>query len=124
MPACDRVAVDEPVHETDAIRLFGFDRAPGQDHVQRARLADHARQPLRAAVTGDEAELDLGQAHFRVARGDAERARERKLEAAAERVAVDDGDRRHRQAVELREGRLAELRPALLLGERAARSAP
>ena len=106
------------------MRLFGVDGAAGQDHVQRARLADHARQPLRAAVTGDEPELDLGQAHLRVARGEAERARERQLEPAAERVAVDDRDRRHRQALELRERRLAELRAALLLDERAAGAAP
>ena len=109
MPACDRVAVDQPVHEPDAERFVGVHRAAGQDHLQRARLADRARQALRAAVAGDQPELDLGQSHLRVARGEAERAGERQLEAAAESVAVDDRDRRHGQAVELREDRLADL---------------
>src|SRR5262249_10396521 len=68
----------------------------------------------------DQPELDLRQAHFRVARREPERAGEGELEAAAEGVTVDDRDRGYGQALELVEDGLAELGAALLLGERAA----
>ena len=53
-----------------------------------------ARQALRAAGAGQDAELHLGQAELRLRRGDAVVAGERELEAAAEREAADRGDQR------------------------------
>src|SRR6185369_10760287 len=60
--------------------------AAGEDQVQRRRHADQARQPLRAAEAGDQAELHLGEAELRllVLAGQAPVAAERELEAAAE----------------------------------------
>ena len=66
-PASTGVAIDEPVDQADALRLLGLDGAAGHDHLQRARLADHARQALRAAIARDQPELDLRQAHLGVA---------------------------------------------------------
>src|SRR5262245_50314512 len=46
----DRIALDDLPDEADALSLNRIDRATGHDHVERARLADDARQPLRAAI--------------------------------------------------------------------------
>ena len=71
--------------------------------------ADEARQPLRAAGAGDEAELHLGQAELRlrVVGGDAVVAGERPLEAAAQAGAVDGGHHRLREALQPVEAGLA-----------------
>ena len=74
------------------------DLPAGEDDVLGARRTDQARQPLRAAAAGDDAEQDLGLAELGVVGGDAEVARERELAPAAERVAVDRGDHRPRDA--------------------------
>ena len=66
-----------------------------RDHLQRLLDADDARQPLRAAGAGQQAELDLGQAELaRTGRRRGSGSAERDLEAAAERRAVDRGDDR------------------------------
>ena len=54
--------------------------------------ADDARQPLRAAGTGDDAQRHLRQTHHVPGGRDARVAAERQLEAAAERGAVQRGD--------------------------------
>src|SRR6267143_4821493 len=36
----EQIAVDEAVDEADPLGLFGLDGASGQDHLERARLAD------------------------------------------------------------------------------------
>src|SRR5206468_6944590 len=113
----DRLAFDQPVHEADALRLLGADGAPGQDQLERPRLADDARQPLGAAITGNQAELDLGEAQLRVQRGETEGGRQRELEPAAEGIAVDDRDRGDRQRVELGKDLLAALDASLLCGK-------
>ena len=66
----------------------------GQHHVHRLGLADRARQALRAAGAGDDAELDLGLAELRGVGGDDDVAHHRQLAAAAEREAGDRGDHR------------------------------
>ena len=73
----------------------------GQDQVLRARLPDQARQALRAARAGDDRERRLRQAELGVRRRDAQVAREHELRPAAERDAVDDGDRRLRQRLDV-----------------------
>ncbi len=100
---------------------LSVDRPAGQDHLQRARFADDPGQALRAAVTGNQAELDLRQSQLCVRCRDPECTGERQLEAAAECEAVDDRNRRHRQALDLGEGCLAHLHAAPLLRQRAAR---
>ena len=66
----------------------------GQHQVHRLGLADRARQALRAAGAGDDAELDLGLAELGAVGGDDEVAHHRQLAAAAEREAGDRGDHR------------------------------
>ena len=56
--------------------------------------ADHARQPLRAARAGQQAQLDFGQRDLRAGRGHAVVAGERELQTAAHRHRVDRGDHR------------------------------
>src|SRR5436190_2351157 len=113
----DEIAVDEPVDETDAVRFIGVDRAAGQDQLGGARFADEARQPLRPAIAGDEAELDLREAELGARQREPEGAGERQFEPAAKGISVDQRDRWHRQLVELGEHRLAEERPRALFDE-------
>ena len=113
----DEIAVDEPVDETDAVSFIGVDRAAGQDQLGGARFADEARQPLRPAIAGDEAELDLGEAELCGRHCQAKGAGERQFEPAAKGIAVDQRDRRHRQLVEFRQHRLAEQGAGALFDE-------
>ena len=82
----------------DRVGLLGADRAPGDQQVERLAVADHPRQPLRAAGRRDRAELDLRQPELRAVGRHPQRARERELEPAAERRAVDRRDRRARDS--------------------------
>ena len=70
------------------------DRRAGQHQLQRLALADEPRQPLRAGVAGDQAEIDFRLSELRGVGGEPQRAGHRQLAAAAERVAVDRGDDR------------------------------
>ena len=72
--------------------------AAGEDQVLGARGPDQAGEPLGGAAAGDDAEQDLGLAERGVVRGHAQVARERELTPAAQRVAVDRGDDRTRDA--------------------------
>ena len=81
-------------HQAGALGLGGVHHAAGQDQVHRLGLADRARQPLRAADAGDDAELDLRLAELGVVGGDDEVALHRELAAAAERKAGDRRDHR------------------------------
>ena len=55
------VVVDEPLAQSDAVRLVGVDARRGPDHLLRLARADDARQPLRAAEVGQDAVLVLEQ---------------------------------------------------------------
>ena len=80
------------VGQADAQRLVGLHLAAGDHQLLGPAGADGARQPLRAAAAGDDAEQDLGLAEHGSLAGDAVVARQRQLAAAAERVAADRGD--------------------------------
>ena len=92
----DVVRCHDPVHQPDRLRLLGPHLAPREDHLLGPRRADQPRQPLGAAPAGDDAEQDLGQPEARVVGADPEVEGQRQLEATAQRVAVDRGDRRPR----------------------------
>ena len=96
-------AVDEP----EAMRLLRADLLSGQKKLEGHAGANEPRQALGAAVPGDEPEIDLGLAELRRVGGDAKRARHRELAAAAERVAVDRGNRRLAELLEEIEDLLA-----------------
>ena len=64
------------------------------------RGRDDPGQALGAAGAGEQTELDLGDAEARALVDDAQVARERELEPAAERHAVDRGDARLREPLQ------------------------
>src|SRR5439155_1288758 len=105
--------MNDLVDHARAERAFWRELPRREDHVERARKADEARQPLRTAGGRDEAEARLGQAEADVGRirGDPRVARERDLESASERRAVYRGDRDERERREVVEHSLH--RPAL-----------
>ena len=79
---------------TPALRgeLLRGHRIALHDHVERGFQPDGARKSLRAAGSGQQPDLHLGQRHLRAGRGHSEGAAERELEAAAEGGAVQRGD--------------------------------
>ena len=82
-------------HLVDEPRLEGFggaDVATRRHHLEGLRDAGEARETLRAAAAGEQAEIDLGKAELRRGHGDAIVGGEGGFEATAERGAVDRGD--------------------------------
>ena len=67
--------IGDRVDEADPQRLLRVDQAAGEDQLLRDADAADAREPLRAAPARDDAEVDLGLAEPRVARGVADVAR-------------------------------------------------
>jgi hypothetical protein len=115
----DRSGNQVALHELRAVAelegFFGLDRRAADDHVERLGRTDHARQPLGAAGTRQQAEVHLGQADQGAGRADPVVAAERELVAAAERQARDSGDDRLVRAFDQRDqlgeiGRGARLR--------------
>ena len=114
---------NDPVHEADPIGLRGVDLLGRQTELHRPSFADEPRQPLGAAVSGDDSELDLGLSEPGVLGSDADRAAERELAAAAERIPVDGRDDRLAEALELPDDRLSAAGMlAALDGARASRA--
>ncbi len=52
--------IDDLIDQADAMRLLRGDHLARQEHLVGEPLADQARKSLRAAIAGDDAELDLG----------------------------------------------------------------
>ena len=73
---------------------FALHRLTADDHVQRGFHAQHARQTLRAAGAGNQAQLDLGQRNAGARRGDAVVAAQRQFQPAPHGHAVHGGDHR------------------------------
>ena len=107
----------QAVDESELERFVSAQRFAGQHQVERGRHADELRRAHRAAEPGMDAELDLRQAEVQLAvvGADAVVAGERELEPAAEREAVNRGDRRHRQRFEAIEDLLARAHEAISL---------
>src|SRR5208283_5604499 len=81
-------------------------------HDQLARLvvADSMRQALRAAEARDESEIYLGLPETRLFASNDQVARERKLQTAAEREAVDRRNDGYRQVLETFHHAMAQAR--------------
>ncbi len=94
--------IDQPVEEARALRLVGAQRLAGEHHFHGGAHAGAAHGAHRAAEARMDAEHHFGQTdrEFVAPDADAVTAGERELEAAAEREAVDDGDRRAGQRFE------------------------
>ena len=91
----DQLALDDAVDQADVARPpWRRSACRVVHHLQRLLDAGDARQALRPARAGQQAELDLGNAQLRVGHGDPIMAAERDLEPAAERGAVDRRDHR------------------------------
>ena len=102
--------VDEP----QAQRLLRAQAPSGHAEIERDAQAGALGDAKEAVRRGDEAELHLGEAErgLRIVRRDRRGARERELEAAAERGAVHVGDDGLRTGAEAREAsRHAHARP-------------
>ncbi len=82
-------------------QLFRAVGVPAQHHLFGLAHADATRQEAVRAHAGEQVEDDLGQAHLGAGFGDDDVARQRKLEAAAERIALHQRDRRRRAVVAL-----------------------
>ncbi len=83
--------------ETQASGLLGANLPAGQDELHGPGGADRARQPLRAAGTGNDPELDLGLPEDGVAPGDEHVAGHRELATAPQRVPPHGSDRGRRR---------------------------
>src|SRR5262249_41343581 len=99
-PLPQLAGVVDRVHETDSERLVRVDDTAGEDELLRDAGAAYAGEPLRAAPTGDDPEVDLGLSELRGAGCIADVAGERELAASAESEAVDRRDRRLRRDLE------------------------
>ena len=86
--------IGEGVDQADLQGARGGNFFRGEEHLQRASFADEARQALRAAPSGDEAEGGAAMSEERVRAGDAAIAGEREIESASHAIAVDGGDGR------------------------------
>src|SRR5204862_4107057 len=113
---------NDAVHEPDPVRFGGVDHLAGEEELQRASLADETWQALRGAVAGNDAELHLGLAELRRLGSETNVTGHRELASAAEREAVDGGERRLRRLLEPTKDALAPFGARLsldgvLLGE-------
>ncbi len=96
----DVVVADHAIDEADLQRFIGADLPSAPDQFLGAGGPDEARQALGATGTRDDAEQDLGLTESRPLTGDAQIARHRELEAAAQRIAANRGDDRTRDRVD------------------------
>jgi hypothetical protein len=105
-----------------ALGFVGIDHATGKDQLLRVAQRRRAREALRPAPAGDDAEVDLGLAELGGPGRVAQVASEGELAATAEREAVDRRDRRLRHRLEQPAGLVAEGSPLLRLADVLGRS--
>ena len=82
-PVAQFAFLGERVDDAPFERLLGAERRAGEDNVERILNSGEPRQALRTAGTGNEPELDFGQAELRRGHRDAVVAHQRHLKAAA-----------------------------------------
>ena len=109
------IALDHGVEQAERLGLHGRDRLAAEDHVERGRDPDHARQALGAAGAGRDAQLDLRLAEPRRGVADPVMAAQGQLEPAAHGDAVDRSHDRLRAVL----GRLDHRPQVRVLGRRA-----
>lgn len=80
------------VDEAETEGFGGIDDLSGEHHAEGGAGADEAGETLRAAVAGDEAEFELGEAEAGLVAGDAEGAGKGEFATTAEGDAVDGGE--------------------------------
>ena len=85
---------NDPIHQPDPVRLLRADRVTRQHQLERATGPDETWQPLAAAVTGNQPEIDLWLSELRGVGGQTDRAGHGELAASTQRIAIDRGDDR------------------------------
>ena len=100
---------DDPVDHADRQRFLGADRLTGEYQPFRQAPSHAPRRALRAAETWIDADAGLRKRQRRLRRGDDRVARERELDAAAERQAVQARDDRLGAGLERAQERLTAL---------------
>ena len=111
--------VDDLVDEAPGERLRRVDRPRREEQLARAGGADRVDEAPQAGVRVDDAEARRRHPERAPRRADAQVAGQRELQPAAERVAGQRGDDRHRHGVQRGERRLERVRQQLggLLGQ-------
>ncbi len=87
-----KITVDYVVHQAQARCTFGVHRVAAGNQIERRHYAAEPRCTLRAAGTGQQAELDLGQSDLRIRNCASVMAAQREFESAPQRRAVHGGD--------------------------------
>ena len=87
-------SANDAVGEAERKSFISRDRASRQDHVERTRLADEARQADRAAVDQRHAPAPAEHAEPGALRRHAQVAPQRKFEPARHGITLDRGDHR------------------------------
>ena len=95
---CLQRVVGDGVHQADLQGLRSVYLLRRQEHLQRPAFADQARQTLRAAPSGDQAQGRAAVSEEGVRTGDAPLAGEREIKPSAHTVAVDRSNRGSRKA--------------------------
>jgi hypothetical protein len=109
-PCGEHVALGDLVDEARFERLLRADRSAGQHQIERRRHADQPRQPLRSERARQQAEMDFRKPHSRARMRDPAMTRQGKLQAAAERRAVERRHHRLGTGLDAREHRVVGLR--------------
>jgi hypothetical protein len=87
----------DEVHEAQRVQLVGAAGPPVLDQRPRHALADAAAQQAVGAHAREQVEQDLGQAELRAPLGHDDVVAEHGLEAAADRIALNQGNGQDRQ---------------------------
>ena len=97
----EAVALEDVVDDAEFLRFFERERVARDHQLDRLALADQARQPLRAAGAGKNAEVHFRQADLaRILARDANVGSHGDLQAAADAVAVDRRDHQLRRVLQ------------------------
>ena len=88
----EEISLDDLIDDALFLGLVHLDVATLEHHVERVLRANQTRKTLRAAGTGQQPDLDLGQTDFRIGQRNAVIAGKREFETAAERHLFDRCD--------------------------------
>ncbi len=91
------VTADDEVDQADPLGLGGTHSARGGAHLERARVPDRIEEQLGTGEVGHQPQRRLEHAELRVLGCDPDVTGKRKLEAGADRVPPDRGDRHERR---------------------------
>ncbi|MNZ83311.1 hypothetical protein D3C78_1020340 [compost metagenome] len=109
---------DDRIHQADFQCIFGTDVLTGGNNFQCAVVTQKAWQANGAAEARHNTQFGFRQADTRIRRRNAEVGRQNTFAAAAERIAVNGRNGRHRQIFQPVKDRIGEVQPLLQLFSR------